>query len=66
MSNLERNVIERTQHDGVTKEKLLALIEEAFPDEEVGKYGQIAEITTTTMTDGTKLQSVCFGKVFEV
>ena len=61
-----RNVIDRVQHTNVTKKELIALIDKAFPDEEVGNHGQIAQITTTEMTDGTKMQSICFGKIFEV
>lgn len=61
-----RNMIDRVQHNNVTKKELLELIDKAFPDEEVGNYGQIAQITTTEMTDGTKMQSICFGKIFEV
>ena len=61
-----RNVIDRVQHTTVTKTEFLALIDKAFPDEEVGNHGQIAQITTTEMTDGTKMQSICFGKIFEV
>ena len=61
-----RNVIDRVQHTNVTKKELISLIDKAFPDEEVGNHGQIAQITTTEMTDGTKMQSICFGKIFEV
>ena len=61
-----RNVIDTVQHTHVTKKELLELIDKAFPDEEVGNYGQIAQITTTRMTDGAKMQSICFGKIFEV
>ena len=60
------NVIDIIQYNNVTKKELLELIDKAFPDEEVGNYGQIAQITTTEMTDGTKMQSICFGKIFEV
>ena len=45
-----RNVIDRVQHTNVTKKELIALIDKAFPDEEVGNHGQIAQITTTEMT----------------
>ena len=61
-----RNVIESVQHTGLSKNELLELIKKTFPDEEVGYHGQVAQITTTMMTGGTKMQSVCFGKIFEV
>ena len=34
--------------------------------EEVGNHGQIAQLSTTTMSDGTKMQNVCFGKILKV
>lgn len=62
----KRNVIDKVQHNSLTKKELLELIDKTFPDEEVGNHGQIVQITTTEMTDGMKMQSVCFGKIFEV
>ena len=59
----KRNAIETTHHAHLTKKNLLELIDKTFPDEEVGKHGQIAQLTTTVMTDGTKMQSICFGKI---
>ena len=62
----KRNVIDSVQHTSLSKKELIELIRKTFPDEEVGYHGQVAQITTTTMTDGIKMQSVCFGKIFEV
>lgn len=31
-----------------------------------GNHGQIAQLSTTTMSDGTKMQNVCFGKILKV
>lgn len=61
-----RNVIESVCHTQLTKKEVLELINKTFPDEEVGNHGQIAQVTTTEMTDGTKMQSICFGKIFNV
>lgn len=61
-----RNVIETVVHIALTKRELIELINKSFPDEEVGNYGQIAQLTTTTMSDGTKMQDVCFGKILKV
>ena len=62
----KRNVIGNVQHTQLTKKEILELIDKTFPDEEVGNHGQIAQITTTEMTDGTRMQSICFGKIFKV
>ena len=62
----KRNVMESVQHTQLTKKEVLELINKTFPDEEVGNHGQIAQVTTTEMTDGTRMQSICFGKIFEV
>lgn len=62
----KRNVMESVQHTQLTKKEVLELINKTFPDEEVGNHGQIAQVTTTEMTDGTKMQSICFGKIFNV
>lgn len=64
--NDKRNVIESVQNTQLTKKKLINLINESFPDEEVGIYGQIAHVITTKMTDGTIMQSVSFGKILSV
>lgn len=61
-----RNVIDTTQHIQLTKKEILELIDKTFPDEEVGNHGQIAQLTITEMTDGTRMQSICFGKIFKV
>lgn len=61
-----RNVIDSMKHTSFTKKEVIELIESAFPDEEVGEYGQIAQVTTTIMTDGTRMQAICFGKELEV
>ena len=61
-----RNVIETVVHIALTKRELIELINKSFPDEEVGNYGQIAQLITTTMSDGTKMQDVCFGKILKV
>ena len=62
----KRNVIDNIQHTSLTKKEILELIDKTFPDEEVGNHGQIAQVTTTEMSDGTKMQSICFGKMFKV
>lgn len=62
----KRNVIDNMQHTSLTKKEILELIDKTFPDEEVGNHGQIAQVTTTEMSDGTKMQSICFGKMFKV
>lgn len=62
----KRNVIDNMQHTSLTKKEVLELIDKTFPDEEVGNHGQIAQVTTTEMSDGTKMQSICFGKMFKV
>lgn len=61
-----RNVIDKVEHINLTKKDMLELINKTFPDEEVGNFGQIAQLTITEMTDGTKMQSICFGKIFDV
>ena len=62
----KRNVIDNMQHTSLTKKEVLELIDKTFPDEEVGNHGQIAQVTTTEMSDGTKMQTICFGKMFKV
>lgn len=62
----KRNVIECIQHTKLTKKDLIDLINQDFPDEEVGTLGQIASVVTTRMTDGTIMQSVCFGTILSV
>lgn len=59
------NNIDSVQHISLTKKDIIELIENTFPDEEVGNYGQVAQLTITEMTDGTKMQSICFGKIFK-
>ncbi len=61
-----RNIIDSVKHINLTKKDMLELINKTFPDEEVGDFGQIAQLTITEMTDGTKMQSICFGKIFDV
>ena len=61
-----KNVIESVTHTRCSKRELLDIIERNFPDDEVGTICQIAEITTTEMTDGTKMQSICFGKILNL
>mgnify|MGYP000381237269 FL=1 len=51
-----RNVIETVIHTALTKRELLEVINKTFPDDEVGNHGQIAQVETTIMTDGTKMQ----------
>ena len=53
MENRNRNVIEIVLHTALTKRELIELINEAFPDEEVGNHGQIAHLSTTITSDGT-------------
>ena len=62
----KRDVIESVQNTALTKKKLFDLINKSFPDDEVGAFGQIAHITTTRMTDGTVMQTICFGKILDV
>lgn len=59
-------LIETVVHMALTKRELIDLINKSFPDEEVGNHGQIAQLSTTTMSDGTKMQNVCFGKILKV
>lgn len=61
-----RNVIEIVVHTALTKRELIELINKSFPDEEVGDQGQIVQLSTTTMSDGTKMQNVCFGKILKI
>ncbi len=61
-----RNVIEIVVHTALTKRELIELINNSFPDEEVGNQGQIVQLSTTTMSDGTKMQNVCFGKILKI
>ena len=61
-----RNFIETVVHTALTKRELIELINKSFPDEEVGNHGQIAQLSTTTMSDGTKMQNICFGKILKV
>lgn len=61
-----RNVIETVVHTALTKRELIELINKSFPDEEVGNHGQIAQVETVIMTDGAKMQSICFGKQLNV
>lgn len=60
-----KNIIETVAHKAMTKQEIIDAINKTFPDDAVGGYGQIAQVITTTMTDGTVMQSVCFGKVLE-
>ena len=60
----KRNVIDNVQHTSLSKKELIELIRKTFPDEEVGYHGQVAQITTTTMTDGTKNAICLFRKDF--
>lgn len=60
-----RNVIETISRMDLTKKELIEMIERNFPDNEVGTHGTIAEITNTTMTDGTIMQGIMFGKVMK-
>lgn len=61
-----RNAIKIVQHNAVTKQELLNIINKTFPDNEVGNYGQVAQITTIEMDDMTRAQSICFEKILEV
>ena len=60
-----RNFIETVVHTALTKRELIESINKSFPDEEVGNNGQIAQLTTTIMSDGTKMQNICFGKILK-
>lgn len=57
-----RNEIEIVTNDKLTKRELIDAINKTFPDDEIGDQGIIAYISTTEMTDGTKMQTICFGK----
>ena len=61
-----RNVIETVVHTALTKRELIDAINKTFPDDEIGDQGIIAYISTTEMTDGTKMQAICFGKILEL
>lgn len=61
----KRNVVESTISIKLTKADIIKLIEDNFPDEEVGIYGVVANITTTKMTDRTQHQSIMFGKILK-
>lgn len=64
--NNKRNVIESIQNTHLTKRDLIDLINKSFSDDEVGTHGEVAHVITTRMTDGTIMQSVCFGKILSV
>ena len=59
-------VMDTVVQTALTKKELIDLNNKSFPDEEVGNHGQIAQLSTTTMSDGTKMQNVCFGKILKV
>lgn len=61
-----RNEIEIVTNDKLTKRELIDAINKTFPDDEIGDQGIIAYISTTEMTDGTKMQTICFGKMLEL
>lgn len=61
-----RNEIEIVTNDKLTKKELIDAINKTFPDDEIGDQGIIAYISTTEMTDGTKMQTICFGKILEL
>lgn len=61
-----RNVIESTTSTQLTKKEMIDLIHESFPDAEVGSHGKIATVIVTELTDGTKMQTICFGKFLKV
>lgn len=61
-----RNEIEIVTNDKLTKRELIDAINKTFPDDEIGDQEIIAYISTTEMTDGTKMQTICFGKILEL
>ena len=61
-----RNEIEIVTNDKLTKRELIDAINKNLPDDEIGDQGIIAYISTTEMTDGTKMQTICFGKILEL
>lgn len=61
-----RNEIEIVTNDKLTKRELIDAINKTFPDDEIGDQGIIAYISTTEMTDGTKMQTICFVKILEL
>lgn len=61
-----RNEIEIVTNDKLTKRELIDAINKTFPYDEIGDQGIIAYISTTEMTDGTKMQTICFGKILEL
>lgn len=61
-----RNEIEIVTNDKLTKRELIDAINKTFPDDEIGDQGIIAYISTTEMTDGTKMQTIYFGKILEL
>lgn len=56
------NMVKGATHGLVSKEDLIKAINKAFPDDDI----LIASVTTVEMTDGTKMQSICFGKILDV
>ena len=58
-----RNTLDSMIQYTVSKRELIDAIRRTFPDDEVGYDGKIAQVTITEMTNGTKMQSVCFGKI---
>ena len=61
-----RNEIEIVTNDKLTKRELIDAINKTFPDDEIGDQGIIAYISTTEMTDGTKMQTIWIGKILEL
>ena len=56
------NMVKCATHGLVSKEDLIKAINKAFPDDDI----LIASVTTVETTNGTKTQSVCFGKILDV
>ena len=59
------NGIQKISQRSLRKEELIEAINKTFPDLEFDSE-TIAYVVTTTMADGTKMQSVCFGKLLDL
>lgn len=60
---MNRNIIQSTSTQQLTKKELIEMVKENYPDEEAEFHGQIAQMTTITMADGTQQQSILFGRI---
>jgi hypothetical protein len=66
MDRSKRNVIEELSSTLLTKKDLIDSINKNFPDDEIGTHGSIAQVLTVRMTNGTRSQSIIFGKLLKL